>query len=422
MSEAGKRESPRKFVRIAAAGMLFQGGAAAVDTTTIVAALVHGLTGSPLAVGAAAAISRYGWLFPQIFVAHLAQGRRRRMPFYAFGAFGRAACLTTLGVVLWLVASPPNALSATLFFTLWTAYAFIGGVVAVPYNDIVARAIPSSRRSRLLALRFFGGGALALLVATAAHRILRTAPFPGGYALVFLMGAMLMFLSAFAFLSAGEPPAPPVEKQPKFSEFVLAGFRTLRSDAAFRLFLYTRWWGGAVTMSLPFYILEAGKAGIAGADTAYLLALQTAGSLLSNPLWGWWGDRRGKGSLLVLAAMLGAMVPAAVLLWMALGWQERETALLWFGAMFFVIGAASNGDTIALLGYLMEISPEHRRPAYSGYFSMLAAPAALLPLAGAWLAELISFPAVFAASLCAACFQLLALRRLMAAQKLREIQ
>ena len=73
----------RRFWRISAAGVFFQGGAAAVDSSTIIATLVHGLTGSPFAVGAATAILRYGWLFPQIFVAYLAQRRRRRMPFYS---------------------------------------------------------------------------------------------------------------------------------------------------------------------------------------------------------------------------------------------------------------------------------------------------------------------------------------------------
>ncbi|PZR70325.1 MAG: MFS transporter, partial [Stutzerimonas stutzeri] len=53
MSEA--TESKRRFWRISAAGIFFQGGAAAVDTSTVVAALVHGLTGSAFAVGAAAA-------------------------------------------------------------------------------------------------------------------------------------------------------------------------------------------------------------------------------------------------------------------------------------------------------------------------------------------------------------------------------
>ena len=71
----------RRFLRIAAAGMTFQGGSAAVDSSTIMAALVHQLTGSAVAVGAVTAILRIGWLSPQLIVGHLAQQRRSRMPF-----------------------------------------------------------------------------------------------------------------------------------------------------------------------------------------------------------------------------------------------------------------------------------------------------------------------------------------------------
>ena len=82
----------RRFWHISVAGIFFQGGAAAVDTSTIIAALVHALTaGSAFAVGAAAAISRFGWLFPQLFVAFYAQQRMTRLPFYMAGAFGRVA-------------------------------------------------------------------------------------------------------------------------------------------------------------------------------------------------------------------------------------------------------------------------------------------------------------------------------------------
>ena len=68
----GDPKAPSRFRRISAAGILFQGGAAAVDSSTIIATLVHGLTASTFAVGAASAILRYGWLFPQIFVGYLA--------------------------------------------------------------------------------------------------------------------------------------------------------------------------------------------------------------------------------------------------------------------------------------------------------------------------------------------------------------
>lgn len=406
----GRLETQQRFWRIATAGIFFQGGAATVDTGTIVAALVHGLTGSATAVGAAAAISRYGWLFPQLFVAYFAQRRRRRLLFYMLGAFGRVACL--LGVAL-LVASSgplPGALAIGAFFVLWTVYAFVSGVVAVPYNDIVARAVPSAGRSSLLALRFFGGGLLALGVAGAAHQLLYLAEFPGGHAAVLGLGALLLLVSATSFVSAGEPDAPPSSQPSGFGQFLKDGFEVYHADGRFRLFVYVRWLEGAAAMALPFYVVQAMGAGIGSEEVAMLLGAQTAGALFSNPLWGWWGDRVGKRSLLAGIASLSILAPALALVWPSA--SGITSALIWFGFVFFALGAIGNGGTIAQLGYLMEISPDDRRPAYSGYFNAIVAPAALSPLAGAAFVESVGLPLVFAASAVVAILQFLAVRRL----------
>ena len=410
MAEAA--DSKRRFRHISVAGIFFQGGAAAVDTRTIVAALVHGLTHSVFAVGAAAAIAGFGWLLPQLFVAYYAQQRTRRLRFYIVGAFGRVACLAALAGMLWLVADPTGASSVVAFFAIWTVFAFVSGIVAVPYNDIVARSIPSAQRSRMLALRFFGGGLLALAVAAAAHWILQALAFPGGYAALLLLGAVLLFISAVSFVSAGEPPAPaapPVAAG--FPAFLRGGLDTFRGDRCFRLFVAAQWLGGAAAMALPFYILQANSS---AADVAFLLGAQTTGALLSNPLWGWWGDQRGKRSLLEAAAALGVLAPLFTLAWIAGGARWGEAALPYFALVFFLLGAGGNGSTIAQLGYLMEISPDDRRPAYSGYFNAWVAPAALLPMAGAVLAQAGSFAAVFAASLAAAALQFLTVRHLRA--------
>ena len=250
------RDPSSRFWRISAGGIFFQGGAAAVDSSTIIAALVHGLTGSSFAVGAAAAILRYGWLFPQLFVAYFAQRRRRRMPFYMVGAFGRATCLIGIAALLAFAGSLPGAFVVAMFFALWTLYAFVSGIVAVPYNDIVARSVPSARRSRLLAIRFFGGGLLALGVAAAAHRLLGALPFPAGTAAIVLIGAVLLYASSLSFVSAGEPDAPAPVKMGGFGQFLRQGLDVFRSDRRFRIFVYAQWLGGAVMMSLPFYILQ----------------------------------------------------------------------------------------------------------------------------------------------------------------------
>ncbi len=402
-----------RFWRISAAGICFQGGAAAVDSGTIIATLVHGLTGSVLAVGAATAILRYGWLFPQIFVGYFAQRRRRRMPFYVVGAFGRATCLAGIAGLLAIAGAFPDALLIGLFFGLWTAYAFISGIVAVPYNDIVARSVGSPRRSRLLAIRFFGGGLLALGVAAAAHQFLNTLTFPGGYAALVLLGALLLLASSISFVSAGEPIAPqPHPIVGGFLGFLREGIEVFRSDSRFRIFVYAQWLGGAVTMALPFYIIQVMATHGAGSAVAFLLGAQTAGALVSNALWGWWGDRHGKRSLLEGVAVLRAAPPLLILVWVSTAGAWAVPTLAGFTVVFLLLGALGNGITIAMLGYLMEISPDDRRPAYSGYFNAIVAPAALLPLAGAVIVETTSLSWVFMVSLIAAILQFLTVRRL----------
>ncbi len=407
------RDPKSRFWRISAAGIFFQGGAAAVDSSTIIAALVHGLTGSAFAVGAAAAILRYGWLSPQLFVAYFAQRHRRRMPFYILGAFGRATCLAGVAGLLAIAGGLPDALAVILFFGLWITYSFVSGIVAVPYNDIVARSIPSTRRSRMLAVRFFGGGLLALGVAAVAHQALSALAFPSDYAAIVFLGAVLLFASSFFFVSAGEPSAPPPPHDADgFVAFVRQGVEVFRADNHFRLFVYSQWLGGAVMMALPFYILQAMAFRAASADVAFLLGAQTAGALLSSALWGWWGDHHGKRSLLEGVAVLRTAPPLLTLVWSWVAATWAVPTLAGFAVIFLVLGALGNGITIAMLGYLMEISPDDRRPAYSGYFNALVAPAALLPIAGAAIVEAASLSGVFVVSLGAAILQYLTVRRL----------
>jgi len=356
-------DEPRRFAHIAIAGVTFQAGSAAVDSSTIMAALVHQLTGSSLAVGAVTAVLRFGWLFPQLIVGFLAERRGSSLRYYIIGGFGRAFCLLALAMTLFLGAGWEAGTLGALALLLWTAYAFISGVVAVPYNDIVARSVAPHRRSRLLATRFFGGGVLALGVAAIADMLVGEMPFPTSYAAIIGMAAGLMLISSAAFVTMGEPPPTrPTERRRSFSDYLGEGAGTFRRDRRFRLFVLAQWASGAVLMAMPFYIVQASASGFAMADVAWLLGAQTVGALVSNSLWGWWGDRLGKGSLMQAVA-LGRILPPCLIL--ALVLTTDLPAPVFFGAflvLFFVLGALANGLTIAVIGFLMEISPERPAP------------------------------------------------------------
>ena len=397
------RQGSAAFRKVAAAGITFQAGSAAVDSSTIVAALVHQLSGSSALVGAVTAILRFGWLFPQLFVGFLAQRSGRSLPFYMLGAFGRAGFIALIALVLALGAGWERGRLTLAVMVLWTGYAFVSGIVAVPYNDIVARAVPSERRSRLLATRFFGGGVLALGVAWVADRAVGSWPFPASYAAIFAMAAGLMFLSSAIFTSLGEPPGRRTpEAKPGFRDYLREGVAVYRQDARFRHFVHAQWLGGAVLMAMPFYVVAAADLGFPLGRIALLLGAQTAGALASNLLWGWWGDRLGKGSLLRAIAGLRIVPAAAVLVMLLTGFPPPPAAFGLFLALFVLLGALANGLTIAVIGFLMEISPDDRRPAWSGYFNALTAPAFLLPFLAGLVAERTGLVPIFALTVLAA--------------------
>ena len=186
----------------------------------------------------------------------------------------------------------------------------------------------------------------------------------------------------------------------------------------FRLFLFTQWLGGATLMALPFYVVAATGLGLQIGDVAILLGAQTAGSLASNAAWGRIGDHFGKLALLKAVGILRLTPPLGALVLLVLADDTGAWDPVVFVPLFFLIGALINGMTISYLGYLMEISPDDRRPAYSAYFNALASPTALLPLLGAAIVDTFSLWAVFVVALVAAGVQL----RLVAMLAKREIE
>lgn len=404
----------RRFWHVAGSGAAFQAGSAAVDSATVMSALVFQLTGSTVAVGAVSTILRLGWLLPQLIVGYLAGRATSSMPFYIVGAFGRTAAIALLAAILWLgpAAGWSNAALGAATLGLWTAYAFLSGIVGVPYNDIVARAVPSDRRSSLLAVRFFGGGLVALLVAALADSLVRVLDFPASYAAILGVAGVLMLISSLTFTAMGEPAHATAPKSlASFGAYLREGAATFRDDPVFRRFVFAQWYGGAVLVAAPFYIVAAEELGVGLENVALLLGAQTVGALAVNPVWGWWGDRKGKLSLMRGIAVARTFPPVVILLLLSIPvppWVSFPVLL----AVFFCLGALANGLTIAVIGLLMEISPDDRRPSYSGHFNALIAPAFVFPLVGGFAIAAFGTWIVFAIALIAATGQATLLARI----------
>ena len=397
----------RRFWHIAGAGAAFQAGSSAVDSATVISALVFQLTGSALAVGAVSTILRLGWLLPQLFVGYLVGKSGSSMAFYVVGAFGRTAAIACLAVALWAgaLAGWSGGTLGALTLIFWAIYAFLSGIVGVPYNDIVARSVPSDQRSRLLALRFFGGGIAALVIAALADRLIRALDFPVSYAAVLGIAALFMLVSSVVFTIMKEPLRTAAPRSAEnIAAYLGEGLVTFRKDIVFRRFVFAQWCGGVVLIAAPFFVVATASLGVGFQNVALLLGVQTAGALISNPIWGRWGDTLGKLSLMRAIAIARFGPPSLVLVMLVVPVPSVFILPLLL-IIFFVLGALANGQTIAVIGLLMEISPDDHRPAYSGYFNGLIAPAFVLPLVGGLFVGVFGLGSVFAVSAVAAVAQ-----------------
>ncbi len=404
------------FTWAALSGALFETGASFADTGTIVAVFIGRLTPSALAVGAAESIRRYGWLVPQLFAANYAQGLRYRKRIYLIGGWGRAFFLLLLAGALVLISDEsglyPNQL-LFLFFVLWTGFSFVSGLAGVPYNDIVGRVIPAGHRSRLLAVRFFAGGTLAVGAGILIRFLLQGNGSLRPYGIIFAIGAVTLALSTACFALIREAPAPGDHLRPRFAEFVRAGLRVLRTDRRLRFFLYVQLLSAVTSMATPFYVVQARRSSsLVEAEVGTLLAAHMLGAVLLNPVWGWWGDRHGELSLQQALAAISLLSPALALGLPRMTGLSSAATLAGYSGLFFVLGAVQTGNSIATLAYLMHISPDDRRPEYSGYNNALVAPTRLLPLLAGALAQTFSLSSVFAVAALAVPFQWIVLERL----------
>ena len=173
--------------------------------------------------------------------------------------------------------------------------------------------------------------------------------------------------------------------------------RVLHNDRHFRLFTGAQWLGGTSALALPFYVLLGN---FSAADVAILLGAQTAGALLSNPLWGWWGDQLGKRSLLEGSAAVGAIAPMLALIWIASAERWGDVALPYFTLVFALLGAAIAGEQVSRFNIVLEFAAPEDQPTYIGLTNTLLAPVTVLaPLLGGWLATVFDFRVLFVSAI-----------------------
>ena len=383
----------RNFFANAADVSTWMFGNSFVSVYTILPVFASTLTGSPIVIGLIPAIKDAGWFLPQLFLAPKVERSPRQLPaVLLFGAIERLPYLALAFAALWLPSLPQNT-AVLIFLLLMIWISVTSGLVALPWQELIARLIPVSHRGRFWGFATVIGSLMGVLGAAIAGIILTRVSYSLNYALCFLIG-FLSFALSFAFLTLNREPdlsstiSPPSRKKTSWGRIKTV----MRENKNFRNFITSRGMTYLGTMAFGFVaVYSIQRFNLPDASVAIFTAILIGGGAVGFALWGFAGDRLGYKRVLTYTSL--CWVFGLVLLLIA-------PSVVWVFPAYALMSIASSGNFIGDINIVMEFSSISERPTYIGLARTLTGPVLLIaPILAGGIVQIRSYQTMFAVSI-----------------------
>jgi MFS family permease len=373
-------------------GAAFWLGSSFFASRTILPLFIASLTDSTLAIGILSAVVSTGWLLPQLFTANWV----RRQPVKKvipvnIGFFAERLPIISLVLAAWMATWSKTA--ALVFGLLCAAWFQIGaGVIAVGWQDMVAKLFPTKTRGRFMGITFFAGTLTGVIGATAASWVLESYPFPTNFMISFGIGAIFLLISWVFLALTREPPDPPNDNVSDRSVDWDMIWQITKQDHNFRRYMLSSIITSVGMMAVGFltvYALDKWQVSNSqvGTFTTFLLVGQAIGYLA----FGWLSDRAGHKVVLEIGTVIGAVSLTIAI------FAASPTV---FFLVFALQGVSSAAWILSGINIVFEFCPSDMRPTYiglnntvTGIFSGLA------PLIGGLLIDQLSYAWMFSTAL-----------------------
>lgn len=371
-------------------GSAFTLGVTFISSATIVPLFLSKLSDSPIPIGLAAMIAQGSWFLPQLFTANLVERLARKKPVVVNLGFFTERLPMWLILLAAVVAAASPILALVLFFLGYAWHGLGAGVVATAWQDMLARIFPVNRRGRFFATTVFIGAGLGTIAASGSAWLLENYPFPQNFIISFGLAAFAINLS-WVFLALTREPvrAEPVTRQDN-RQYLAALPQLLKQDQNFSRFLLARSLLALSSMSIGFLTVSAlARWQVADSTVGLYTVAALLGQTAGNLFFGLMADRYGHKLSLEMSG-------AAALLCFALAWLAPSPG--WFYLVFALQGISQGGILVSGMMIVLEFSPSHRRPTYTGLANTLVGLISVIaPLVGTALVQF-SYSALFALS------------------------
>ncbi len=370
-------------------GAFFWFGLSFAAPGTIMPLYVSHLTDSRLLIGLISAITGAGWYLPQLLTAnYVAAMPVKKKLVVNVGLFSERLPLAVMAASVFLFATRNPGLALAWFFLTLTWHTVGAGLVAISWQDMVAKVIPVNYRGRLLGTANALGTAAGIVGAAIAAAILAHYPFPTNFAICMALMAAFVLASWFAVALTREPPKQSSEPVISLREYLRRLPGLLRKDRNFALYLLSRVvavFGRMGTGFVTVYAVQRWNLtdSQAGLYTTMLLAGEAIAYMGAGAL----GDRYGHKLVLEMGLALCAL---------GMGIAVVSPSPVWIYGVFVALGALVAAETVSGIGISMEFGTAEERPTYMGLANTIPGLfSAVAPLMGGWLASWTNYGVLF---------------------------
>jgi MFS family permease len=338
-------------------GFFLSIGTTIAEPHTILPIIVTYFGGSTILVGFFSSLIRGGAIIIQLFAAFTAQSYPLVLRYLRRVFFIRFISWFLIGAGIYWLGDSNHTLTLWLIGVGLFFFSFSAGFGAIYFKELNAKIFSHRFRGKTMATRQFFSAIGALISGGVAGYILQSIPAPLSFAYLFMASALLMGFGFSAMGTVKEPIKSNVaQKEKSFKKFLSNAKRTLQADKSLQVQVTTFLLAYSHYFALPFIILHAkDNINLDGVAIGTLITAQMVGSMLSNFLW---GSLSSKGHNKRVANISISFSIVAILI------AFFAHSLLAYMAIFFLVGAASDGNRIAAGNLLVQIAPEDKRPVY----------------------------------------------------------
>lgn len=369
-----------------------------VSVSAIMPVFASTLTDSAILIGLVPALIQAGWFIPQIFLAGYVNRLSRKLPFARSMAMVERLPYFLFPITAFLLHWVPKSVVIWIFMVVVALRGVASGMIALPWQEVVATIIPKPVRGRFFGVGRTLGRVFAVGGSAAAGLILAKVAYPNNFALSFLFGMFFMWVSYFFFAASIEPEPDvkeieqpePIEK-PRFLD--LPAFRQiLEEDHNLRRYILSRIFFQMGSMAAGFYaVYGIQRFNLQDQQAAVFSGLLFASGIVGFMIWGVVGDRFGPRNILLVSDLAQTIVLILALI----------APSIWVYYLIFIFyGFAQAGYMVGEMLMGMGLGPVSQRSLYIGLVRTVPGIFILVaPLIGGAIVQSIGYPVMFITAL-----------------------